>query len=78
MVDHYWVCGVEEGFSIWRISANFIVKKICFRKESQLTDSFSWSLWVLMYCHKAEMMTGLVWVCTPSSLASLWSSLNCK
>ena len=57
------------------------VWKICLRYGSQLTNSFSCgscNLWVLMYCHRALMLTGLVSVCTPSSWASLVSSLSWK
>ena len=41
--------------------------------------SLSWwscSLWVLMYCHRALMMTGRVWVWTPRIRAKRGSSLN--
>ena len=37
----------------------------------------SCNLWVLIYCHRALMMTGLVWVCMPRRRASRKSSLNC-
>ena len=42
-------------------------------------NSRSWgscSLWVFTYCHRAWIMTGLVWVWIPSMRASLGSSLN--
>lgn len=51
----------------------------CCRYLSQLMNSRSWgswSLWVLTYCHRAWMMTGLVWVWIPSIRASRGSSLN--
>lgn len=51
----------------------------CCRYLSQMTNSRSWgscSLWVLMYCHRAWMITGRVWVWMPRSRASRGSSLN--
>lgn len=51
----------------------------CCRYLSQLMNSRSWgswSLWVLTYCHRAWMITGLVWVWMPSIRASRGSSLN--
>ena len=41
-----------------------------------MLDPRTCSLCALIYCHKAEMMTGLVWVWTPRSLARRGSSLN--
>jgi hypothetical protein len=40
------------------------------------TDRQTWSLWVLIYCQRALMMAGRVWVWTPRSLAKRGSSLN--
>jgi hypothetical protein len=40
------------------------------------TDIQTWSLWVLIYCQRALMMAGRVWVWTPRSLAKRGSSLN--
>lgn len=40
------------------------------------TDIQTWSLWVLIYCHRALMIAGRVWVWTPRSLAKRGSSLN--
>ena len=40
------------------------------------TDIQTWSLWVLIYCQRALMIAGRVWVWTPRSLAKRGSSLN--
>jgi hypothetical protein len=52
---------------------NKLSMKTVITKDRHIT---TWSLCVLIYCQRALMMTGRVWVCTPSNRARRGSNLN--
>lgn len=70
----------EPSFSMTARTGVRTLPFTCWRYLSQMTYSRSWgscSLWVLMYCHRAWMITGRVWVWIPKRRAKRGSSLNC-